>query len=152
VLSPRVRALLTGRRTWGIGLQVVPVIFAVVLAVLGSSKHPPSAAVSAVIVLVIAGTQVGAGWLFSTEGKADPTLAERSVGRLVHLATRAQLAEQGAQAAFESNITAKELHAEMGKLSVELSWLGDGLVEAVDDWRMFHPQAVERAERGDGDA
>ena len=34
----------------------------------------------------------------------------------------------------------------MGMMSVHLSYIEDGLIGAVDDWRVFHPYAVEQAE------
>jgi len=108
-----------------------------------------SAATEAVIVILIIAAQIGAGWAFSADGKADPTLAERSVGRLFHLAQRAKRAGAKAQAAYESSGSEAQLHADMGILSVELSWIEDGLVQAIGDWRVFHAQAVERAEGAD---
>jgi hypothetical protein len=136
---------LVQRRTWGVALQVLTVGFAVLLAILGGGK-PPSTATNALIVIGVAAAQIGAAWAFSGEGKAHPALAERSVARLVGLASRARLAEARAQARFEETSRGQALHAEMGILSTEFSWISDGLVEAIEDWRTFHPKAVERAE------
>ncbi len=143
---------LRSRRSWGVGLQLLTVAFAVLLAVVGGSDEPPSKATNAIIVMLVTAAQIGAAWAFSGDGKADPALAERSVGRLVHLAARAKQAEVRAQAAFETSGRTQVLHAEMGVLSTEFSWLSDGLIQAIDDWRTFHPQAVDRAERTGEDA
>jgi hypothetical protein len=140
------RAASLSRRFWGILLQAATVGFAVLLAVLGGGKEQPSKATNALIVVLVAVAQVGAGWAFSGEGKADPALAERSVSRLFQLASRAEQAEQKAQRDFESTVPEDPLHANMGILSTELSWIAEGLVQAIGDWRTFHPQAVGRAE------
>lgn len=137
---------LGSRRAIGIALLATTFGLSILLAVIQGAKKPPSQAVDAVIVILIAASQIGAAWVFSAEGKADPTLAERSVARLFHLAQRAGQAEARAQRAFESTSPSTALHAEMGMISTEFSWLEDGLIQAIGDWRVFHAQAVERAE------
>ena len=62
---------------------------------------------------VIIAAQIGAAWAFSADGKADPTLAERSVGRLFHLAQRAKRAGSKAQASYESSGREEPLHADL---------------------------------------
>jgi hypothetical protein len=39
----------------------------------------------------------------------------------------------------------------MGQLSVHLSYLEEGYIDAIEDWRVFHPDAVEKAERSEND-
>ena len=39
----------------------------------------------------------------------------------------------------------------MGELSVHLSYLEEGYLNAIEDWRVFHPDAVEKAERREND-
>jgi len=39
----------------------------------------------------------------------------------------------------------------MGELSVNLSYLEEGYLNAIEDWRIFHPDAVEKAERSEND-
>ena len=84
--------------------------------------------------------------MFSGQGRADPSHAQQSSARLFWLARRAKDAGARAQHLFEGAPTELELHAQMGVLSTEFSWLEDSLVLAIDDWRVFHAQAVEEAE------
>lgn len=120
--------------------------FTVLLAVLGGAHKPVSQATDAVIVIVITLTQGGATWAFSGLGKADPTHAQQSAARLLLLARRAHAAGVRAQQSFEGYCTETDFHAEIGILSTELSWLEDGLVLSLEDWRVFHAQAVHEAE------
>ena len=63
--------------------------------------------------------------------------------RLLKLANRAGQATKRVEYCFESNLPKTEIHAEMGILSTELSWIEDGLVESIEDWNLFHPVVVE---------
>jgi hypothetical protein len=44
-------------------------------------------------------------------------------------------------------VQASELRDGMGNLSVHLSYLEEGFVDAIKDWETFHPNAVNKAER-----
>jgi hypothetical protein len=83
----------------------------------------------------------------SGDGKADPGLARRSVGRLVALAARAEGARQVTEALRERGATASEMKQAVGQLSVHLSYIEEGYLDAIEDWRVFHPDAVKKAER-----
>jgi hypothetical protein len=39
----------------------------------------------------------------------------------------------------------------VGELSVHLSYLEEGYLNAIEDWRVFHSAAVEKAERSEND-
>lgn len=67
----------------GIGLTVL-------LAFAGSTDHPPSASGQALIAFGAIVTQLAGAWAIGGEGKAEPTLAMRSVGRLVTMAGRSE--------------------------------------------------------------
>lgn len=123
----------------GIGLTVI-------LAYMSGAEEPPSAAKQAIVALLAILAQFGAVGVFSGEGKADPTLALRSVARLVNLATRANEAKRLAEAMQANDLPQDRLQKGAGQLSVHLSYLEEGYVNAVDDWRTFHPTAVELAE------
>lgn len=139
-----------GRWTWrqwiggallaiGLGATVALAYFA------GASKPPTQAAQVGLAALTIL-ANAGASFVFSGLGRADPTHAQQSVARLVRLADRASGARLVAETNFTSNPTKGDLHAVIGQMSVHLSYLEDGLVEAVEDWRVFHPFAVRQAE------
>jgi len=118
----------------------------VLLAFVGGAHKPASQATDAVIVILITLSQGGAAWVFSGQGRADPSHAQQSAARLAWLARRAHAAGVRAQQSFEGLSTGDELHSQMGVLSTEFSWLEDGLVLAIGDWRVFHPRAVQEAE------
>ena len=95
--------------------------------------------------------QLGSAWTFSGDGKADPGLAQRSVGRLFALGRRAEAARLATERLQSSSAGAPELRRHVDQLSVHLSYLEEGYVEAIEDWRIFHPYAVYQAEGSQND-
>lgn len=126
----------------------------IALAYVAGASKPPSQSVQVGLAAlsILAGT--GATITFSGVGRADPTHAQRSAARLFGLASQAANARTAAETAFSGNTTKADLHTTMGMMSVHFSYMEDGLVQAVEDWRVFHPFAVEQAEdiqdRNDG--
>jgi len=108
-----------------------------------SQASGPSIAESALLVVLAALCQVGAAWAFGGEGKADPAHALRSSERLYELGFRAQQAGQLAETAYESNATRQELASTMGRLSVHLNFIEEGIVGGLKDWQAFHPDAMQ---------
>ncbi len=139
---------LTVRTKVGASLAVLGVGLTALLAFLGNIDDPPSASVQALLAFFAIVAQLGGAWTFSGEGKADPTLAQRSVSRLVALARRAEDARQQAEALSARSTPVSDIRDGIGHISVHLSYLEEGLVEAVEDWRAFHPRAVKSAEDG----
>lgn len=127
-------------------LAAVGVALTVLLAILGSRDQPPSASIQGLIAFLAIVSQLGGTWAFSGEGRADPTLARRSVARLVGLANRSAAAREQAEALCQKTTSASELREGVCYLSVHLSYIEEGFVEAIEDWRAFHPHAVESAE------
>jgi hypothetical protein len=128
-------------------LVVLGVGLTVLLAFLSSQHQPPSSSTQALIALLAIAAQLGAPGAFGGDGKADPGLAERSAARLVSLAHKADTAKVMAEQCQESKMSPAELRQAMNQLSVHLSYLEDGYVNAIEDWRIFHPLAVDKAER-----
>lgn len=96
----------------------------------------PNQAVIAVLAVVAQG--IGA-FLFAGHGRAHPTHAKRALGRLLRLGERVKNAENDAQANFEANDqTSDERQTQMGILSTELSWIGEGIYSAAADWIAFN--------------
>lgn len=120
----------------------------VVITFLGSQTKPPTSATQAVLAFFAICAQVGSVWAFSGVGKADPGLAERSVAHLYKLAARASAAKDLAELSTERQYALVALRKVIGELSVHLSYLEEGYIDAIDDWRIFHPDAVARAENG----
>ena len=142
---------LQARQKWGGALAAVGAGLTVLLAFLSNRTQPPAASTQALIALLAIFAQLGSAWAFSGAGKADPGLAERSVARLVGLAARASLARAMAEKCREANPGAPAMRQAMGELSVQLSYLEEGYLNAIDDWRVFHPDAVKKAERSEDD-
>jgi hypothetical protein len=137
---------LSVRRKWGGGLAAVGAVLTVALAFLGSKSEPPTASTQALIALLAILAQSGAAWAFSGEGKADPTLAQRSVARLFRLGQRAGQARVAAELLSVRGASVGDLREGMQQLSVHLSYLEEGFLDSIDDWRTFHSAAVEAAE------
>jgi len=139
------------RQRWGGALAAAGAGLTVLLAFLSNQTKPPAASTQALIALLAILAQLGSAWAFSGVGKADPGLAERSVARLVGLAVRASLAKAMAEKCRETNPGVSAMRQAMGELSVNLSYLEEGYLNAIEDWRIFHPDAVEKAERSEND-
>lgn len=134
-------------RAGGILLTTIGILLTLWLAVSGSQKEPPSASMQGVIALAGVVAQVGAAWLFSGVGKPDPALADRAVSRLARAGGLAQTVNSNMEELFEGTGDAKtpsERHALLGKLSVRTSFLGEEIIEAIEDWNTFAPDAVMR--------
>lgn len=132
----------------GSGLLAIGVALTVAIAVLGSSSKPASASTQALLTLMAALAQVGAALTFARIGRADPTLARSAVSRLIRLARRAIEGRQLADGLAVHDAVPAELRAAAGRLSVHLSYLEEGFVESVEDWRSFHPATVKNVEKG----
>jgi hypothetical protein len=142
---------MTARQCAGALSAVVGVGLTILLAFLGNTTKPPSASTQALIALLAIFAQAGSVWIFSGNGRADPTLAQRSVARLVGLAERASAARLTAEALYNGRFSVSEARQVLGQISVHLSYLEEGYLNAIDDWRVFHPRAVEEAEGVDID-
>ncbi len=104
------------------------------LAVVGSSKHPPSSTTAAVFVLVVAALQLGAVRVESQgreQSKIQQTRNSMVLGRLVRLAEKTALV----RVAAEREYAAPSDHPVqvIGRLSVDLSWIEEGIVTAMDE-------------------
>ncbi|GAB3055084.1 hypothetical protein GCM10027053_14860 [Intrasporangium mesophilum] len=139
--------LRTRQRLGGL-LAVIGGGLTVLLAFLGNETEPPGASTQALIAFLAILAQLASAWAFSGDGKADPGLAQRSVGRLVGLAQRAEAARTAIETLQSANnVKAEQLRLALGQLSVHLSYIEEGYLDAVEDWRIFHPEAVQKAER-----
>ncbi|WP_433678973.1 hypothetical protein [Nocardia sp. CA-119907] len=129
-------------------LTVAAIAIILVLAVLSGAEKPPTRSTNLLLGVVAASFQVAAGWLFSGVGKADPSHAEASARRLVTLGSRVAGARALAEQTFDRDNpkpTQAELRVVIGNLSVHLSYIENAVVDGVDDWRLVHGVAVERA-------
>lgn len=118
------------------------------LAFLTGAEKPPSRSTNLSLALITTLFQFGAAWMFQGVGKAEPALVETSARRLTRLTVQAEQAEAWAQAALEKDnpkASQAELRAVLGQLSVSLSYLGEGTLDAANDWRHLHDGSVERA-------
>ncbi|GLW07865.1 hypothetical protein Misp01_29950 [Microtetraspora sp. NBRC 13810] len=123
----------------------------VYLGVLSGADQQPSQATSALLVVLAGIFQFAGAAKFNKIGKADPGLARAAVRRLIRMIRRANEARLIAEAAYE-NSDAAEIRKAMGRVSVELSYVEEGLTEAVDDWNEFHKDALRKLTGGREDA
>jgi hypothetical protein len=138
------------RQRLGMGLTGVAYLLTGLLAFLGSNSQPPPATTQALIAFLVILAQTGGAWALNGEGKADPGLAQRSVARLIANAQRAGAARAAIERAQEQGGTPTELRQLIRETNIHLSYLEDGFIEAIEDWRTFHPGAVELAEESGG--
>ncbi|GAA2014620.1 hypothetical protein [Microbacterium ulmi] len=99
--------------------------------------------VGVILVLVAGGLQFGGAFMFDKAGRADPSLANAAVGRLLLLTSQARRARVRAENAFATE-TGTKLRSSVGQLSVELSYLEEGMSASAQDWALFHPDAIAR--------
>ncbi|MGY1551608.1 hypothetical protein ACW5CM_07450 [Microbacterium sp. A588] len=100
-----------------------------------------SVAVQVLLVLVAGGLQFGGAFMFDKAGRADPSLVKAAVGRLVLLTSQAKRARVRAENALAGESGVK-LKNSVGQLSVELSFLEEGITASAQDWGLFHPDAI----------
>lgn len=135
------------RRFWGSLVLVAAIAVTVLLGVLSGAEKQPSRSTSALLVILASSFQLVSVLLFSGIGRADPSLARAAVRRLIAMGLRASAARHLAESTFGSgNVT--ELRSGMGRLSVDLSWIEEGLIEAAEDWHEFHRDALKELGRG----
>ena len=107
--------------------------------------------VSVVLVLAAGLLELGAAWVFDKAGRADPSLVKTAFGHLVLLAAQARRARVDADRAFEAE-SGTALKASIGKLTVHLSYIEEGIAISAQDWALFHPDATARlAEEDQGE-
>lgn len=97
-------------------------------------------ALAALLALLAAGFQGGAAWVFAGQGRADPVHAASAFRHLYRLALRAAEATKIADRANRKSSEQADLRDAMTKLSVHLSWLEEGLIDAGEHWAQVHPQ------------
>lgn len=132
------------RASW---LVAVALIISVVLAVQGAN-----AIVSLLLALLGGVFQVLAVIVASSDGKADPTLARSHVRHLSAAKGRANEARIQAEAAREvPEQSVAEWREVVGILSVQLSYIEENLVLAVEDWYDFSSDALKEVIRGGQD-
>lgn len=124
----------------GVGLVATALI-----AYLGSGKDGVDPLVALLLTVLAGFFQVASASKFHSIGRADPSLARSSVRRLRALASRARHATTLAETAYEQG-SAAEAKRLMGKLSSELSYVQEGAVLAIEDWREFHGAALSDIE------
>lgn len=131
------------------GLFLASLASTVWLGVLGAGEEPVTRSAAGFLVLLAGGFQLSSAILVHSVGRADPGLARAAVRRLVRQAKRAAEAERLAQHVYETG-NAGELRKAMGTLSVHLSYLEEGALEAIEDWQEFHGQALQQVTGGTG--
>ncbi|GIH73240.1 hypothetical protein [Sphaerimonospora thailandensis] len=143
---------ITRSHVWATILVAVGVALTIYLGVLSGADQQPSRATSALLVVLAGVFQVAGASRFHAIGKADPGLARAAVRRLLKMVRRAQEAKLIAETAYESNANAGEMRKAMGRVSVELSWIEEGLVDSIDDWNEFHKDALRKLTEGGDNA
>lgn len=126
----------------GLGLTIY-------LGVLSGADQQPSRATSALLVVLAGGFQVAGASRFHAIGRADPGLARAAVRRLIKMVRRTQQARLVAETAYDGS-NAADMRKAMGRVSVELSWIEEGLADGIDDWNEFHKNALRELTKGGG--
>lgn len=127
-------------------LTALSIVATVTLAWLGAENQPTRSEV-ALYALLAAFFQMGAAWAFSRTGRVDLTHAGSSLRRLVGLADRAERATDSAESARAKGVPAATVRDVMNQLSVELSVLQEGYVDAANDWTDALPELVDQAKK-----
>lgn len=128
------------RRRLGFVLGGLSIATVVIFAFQDSATAAPPAE-AGLFVLIAAVLQVAAIVLISG-GRADPAHAMSSFRHLMLLARRASIATALAEEAAEADAPVPAVRRSMNRLSVELSWIQEGLIEAGEHWAQAHPELV----------
>lgn len=116
----------------GIGVTIA-------LASNASSTDPPSAAESAVFVIVSGVLNLGGVWLFSrSPGSANLTASRMALRHLGEVALAVVEVREQTEAAFEVT-NAKAVRTAVGRMSVQLSAIEQRLGSNLEDWVQAHP-------------
>ncbi|NCT90136.1 hypothetical protein GXB85_04095 [Cellulomonas sp. APG4] len=78
---------------------------------------------------------------FHSAGRADPSLARASVRRLFSMAGRAYETRLSVEQCYETG-TPGDAKKQLGVVSAQLSFIEEGAVQAIEDWREFHDEAL----------
>lgn len=137
------------RRTfWGVVLLVAGILVMIYMAAQSSTITPPTALESTLLVAISSGLQIASVAVFNGNGRADPSLARSAVRRLIELTARASKARILAEHAYELS-TPADAKRVMGLMSVELSYIEEGIAGGAKDWAEFHPEAIKKLEEKD---
>lgn len=130
----------------GITLTALSIFATVVLAWRGAADEPTRSEI-ALFALLASFLQLSAAWVFSRIGRVDLTHAGSSLRRLIGLADRAERATESAESARAKGIPAAQVRDVMNQLSVELSVLQEGCVDAANDWTAALPELIDQAKK-----
>lgn len=143
----RVRPWLRKPTTQAGGLVLLGFLATAIIALLGNGTQWP---VLLLLTLLAGIFQYAGASKFHDTGKADPSLARASTRRLLGLATRARASKELAERAYEGGGAAESKRL-MGRLSAELSYIEEGAVQAIEDWREFHREALKEIDGKNAD-
>lgn len=128
-------------RTGAYVCSALAFLITVILAVWASTDKPLNGGQSALLVLLAGLLQVAASGLWSSAGRVHPSLARSAVRQLVQLGQRSAEATQVAEAVYETGKPGQQRLA-LGHMSVQWSYMTDGIALAIDNWVDIHPEAV----------
>jgi len=135
---PSVKGWIKKPTTFAGALVVVGFLLTTAIAVLGGVADT----VVLLLLTLLAGVfQYAGASRFHSTGRADPTLARASVRRLFLLAGRASATRQEVETTYDRGSPA-EIKRQMGLVSAQLSFIEEGAVQAIQDWREFHSDAL----------
>lgn len=137
-----------GRTLVGTLLLIAGIGVMVFMAAQSSMTTPPSALESTLLVVLSSCLQIASVAVFNGNGRADPSLARSAVRRLIELTARAGQARIAAEQAYELSSPADAKKA-MGLISVQLSYIEEGIAGGAKDWAEFHPDAIRKLEEKD---
>lgn len=133
------------------GLMAIGFGLTVYLGVLSGADRQPSRATSALLVVLAGVFQIAGAGQFNKLGRADPGLARAAVRRILKMVVRTRESRKLAESTYDLG-TAQEVRKTLGRISVELSWVEEGLLDAIGDWNEFHAEALQNITKGAGNA
>lgn len=121
-------------------LTAVAAVITVYMAWAGSTKHPISASQNGLLAFVAVVAQVGGAWLFSRSSRLDDGAVHMALRGLRRTAARVDQSRRLAEQMVDSR--PERTDKNMGRVSVALSVIEEGLADALDDWATVYPPAV----------
>lgn len=135
-----------GRRATAAVCALVGAGIPVFLAYKGSSEKPPTAAIQGLLAFVSVASQIAAAWLFSHVGIVDPSHPKRAIRRLEGLRRKSSEARRVTEQLVDApEMKLADRRAVLGEMSVWMSVIQEEVVEAMEDWYLAMPHAIESA-------
>lgn len=101
-----------------------------------------SAGLGIALASLSASAQLASMGLYNQTGRTEPNHARSAITRLYRNAAKAEATRKVTERIVSQAMVDRQTAVELGKISVNLSWIEESLTDSVEDWKMFHSDAT----------